>query len=132
MDAGLVHRATDREPPLPRRDALQGGAVAQVLDDAQVRVDRHFLRQVAEVLPHGEAVLADVVAGDLGLSGTMATRVGGSSDLYETSNRQPRHSVNFLPVGFGEMPRLFRRRFGTPWILRAARIRVLGRTIGSQ
>jgi isoamylase len=34
--------------------------------------------------------------GDLGLSGTIATRLSGSSDLYEQSGRRPRHSVNFL------------------------------------
>lgn len=34
--------------------------------------------------------------GDLGMAGVMATRLCGSSDLYESSGRLPRHSVNFI------------------------------------
>src|SRR5262249_56910321 len=34
--------------------------------------------------------------GDPGLTGALATRLCGSSDLYEKSGRLPRHSVNFV------------------------------------
>jgi glycogen operon protein len=34
--------------------------------------------------------------GEAGFAGTVATRVCGSSDLYEWSGRLPRHSVNFV------------------------------------
>ncbi len=34
--------------------------------------------------------------GDLGMTGPMATRLAGSSDLYQTSGRQPYHSINFV------------------------------------
>jgi isoamylase len=34
--------------------------------------------------------------GEPGMAGALATRLCGSSDLYETSGRQPHHSVNFL------------------------------------
>jgi glycogen operon protein len=34
--------------------------------------------------------------GEPGLTGTLATRICGSADLYEESGRQPRHSVNFV------------------------------------
>jgi glycogen operon protein len=34
--------------------------------------------------------------GDLGMAGAMATRLCGSSDLYEGSGRFPRHSINFI------------------------------------
>ncbi len=34
--------------------------------------------------------------GDPGLTGALAMRLCGSSDLYETDGRHPRHSVNFL------------------------------------
>jgi glycogen operon protein len=34
--------------------------------------------------------------GDAGMLGHIATRLAGSSDLYETSGRQPFHSINFV------------------------------------
>ncbi|WP_391503323.1 glycogen debranching protein GlgX [Botrimarina mediterranea] len=34
--------------------------------------------------------------GDLGMTGPMATRLAGSSDLYQASGRQPYHSINFV------------------------------------
>ena len=34
--------------------------------------------------------------GDKGLVGAMATRLAGSSDLYEPSGRRPFHSINFI------------------------------------
>ncbi len=34
--------------------------------------------------------------GDPGMAGALATRLCGSSDLYETTGRRPHHSVNFL------------------------------------
>ena len=34
--------------------------------------------------------------GDEGFSGAIASRLGGSSDLYQSSGRLPRHSVNFI------------------------------------
>jgi glycogen operon protein len=34
--------------------------------------------------------------GDMGMSGALATRLCGSSDLYESSGRAPRHSINFV------------------------------------
>jgi glycogen operon protein len=34
--------------------------------------------------------------GELGMTGALATRVCGSSDLYEASGRAPHHSVNFV------------------------------------
>ena len=34
--------------------------------------------------------------GDTGLVGALASRIGGSSDLYQYSGRLPRHSVNFI------------------------------------
>ena len=34
--------------------------------------------------------------GDLGMTGPMATRLAGSSDLYQASGRQPWHSINFV------------------------------------
>lgn len=34
--------------------------------------------------------------GDLGFAGPIATRLCGSSDLYESSGRQPQHSINFI------------------------------------
>jgi glycogen operon protein len=34
--------------------------------------------------------------GDLGLVGPMATRLSGSSDLYQSSGRHPYHSINFV------------------------------------
>ncbi len=34
--------------------------------------------------------------GDQGLSGAVATRLAGSSDLYQTSGRRPYHSINFV------------------------------------
>jgi glycogen operon protein len=34
--------------------------------------------------------------GDLGMTGEFATRLCGSSDLYETEGRRPAHSVNFV------------------------------------
>ncbi|MCH2114514.1 MAG: glycogen debranching protein GlgX [Pirellulales bacterium] len=34
--------------------------------------------------------------GDQGLTGAMATRLSGSSDLYEPSGRRPYHSINFV------------------------------------
>jgi glycogen operon protein len=34
--------------------------------------------------------------GDLGMAGLMATRIAGSSDLYERDGRLPRHSINFI------------------------------------
>src|SRR5262249_41507629 len=34
--------------------------------------------------------------GEPGLAGALATRLGGSSDLYEASGRQPWHSLNFV------------------------------------
>jgi isoamylase len=34
--------------------------------------------------------------GDFGLTGPMATRLAGSSDLYQTSGRNPYHSINFI------------------------------------
>jgi isoamylase len=34
--------------------------------------------------------------GDLGMAGTLATRLCGSADLYERDGRLPRHSINFL------------------------------------
>ncbi|WP_231930793.1 glycogen debranching protein GlgX [Botrimarina hoheduenensis] len=34
--------------------------------------------------------------GDLGMTGPMATRLAGSSDLYQSSGRQPYHSINFI------------------------------------
>jgi glycogen operon protein len=34
--------------------------------------------------------------GDPGMAGALASRLCGSSDLYEASGRQPRHSVNFV------------------------------------
>src|SRR5437762_6199295 len=34
--------------------------------------------------------------GDPGFAGELATRLCGSSDLYESSGRRPRHSVNFV------------------------------------
>ncbi|MFO0824883.1 MAG: alpha-amylase family glycosyl hydrolase [Gemmataceae bacterium] len=34
--------------------------------------------------------------GDNGLVGALASRIGGSSDLYQRSGRLPRHSVNFV------------------------------------
>ncbi len=34
--------------------------------------------------------------GDFGMTGPMATRLSGSSDLYQTSGRNPYHSINFV------------------------------------
>jgi glycogen operon protein len=34
--------------------------------------------------------------GDYGITGAMATRISGSSDLYESSGRRPYHSINFV------------------------------------
>ncbi len=34
--------------------------------------------------------------GDLGMTGPMATRLAGSSDLYQSSGRNPYHSINFV------------------------------------
>ena len=34
--------------------------------------------------------------GDLGVTGSMATRLSGSSDLYQHSGRNPYHSINFV------------------------------------
>ncbi|HPZ10124.1 MAG TPA: glycogen debranching protein GlgX [Candidatus Eremiobacteraeota bacterium] len=34
--------------------------------------------------------------GDSGLAGTMATRISGSSDLYQRGGRTPNHSINFI------------------------------------
>ena len=34
--------------------------------------------------------------GDLGMSGALATRICGSSDLYQHSGRNPNHSLNFI------------------------------------
>jgi glycogen operon protein len=34
--------------------------------------------------------------GDFGLTGPMATRLAGSSDLYQPSGRRPYHSINFI------------------------------------
>jgi glycogen operon protein len=34
--------------------------------------------------------------GDAGMRGVLATRLAGSSDLYENSGRQPYHSINFV------------------------------------
>jgi glycogen operon protein len=34
--------------------------------------------------------------GDFGLTGPMATRLAGSSDLYQPSGRRPYHSINFV------------------------------------
>nr|WP_231993628.1 glycogen debranching protein GlgX [Pseudobythopirellula maris] len=34
--------------------------------------------------------------GDLGMTGPMATRLAGSSDLYQSSGRKPYHSINFI------------------------------------
>ena len=34
--------------------------------------------------------------GDLGVAGAMATRLAGSSDLYQPSGRHPYHSINFV------------------------------------
>jgi glycogen operon protein len=34
--------------------------------------------------------------GDTGMSGALATRLCGSSDLYETAGRKPGHSLNFI------------------------------------
>ncbi len=34
--------------------------------------------------------------GDLGMAGALATRLTGSADLYESSGRLPRHSINFI------------------------------------
>jgi isoamylase len=34
--------------------------------------------------------------GDLGMTGPMATRLSGSSDLYQPSGRKPYHSINFI------------------------------------
>ncbi|MEM9660418.1 MAG: glycogen debranching enzyme, partial [Planctomycetota bacterium] len=34
--------------------------------------------------------------GDLGMTGAMATRLTGSSDLYQSSGRKPYHSINFI------------------------------------
>jgi glycogen operon protein len=34
--------------------------------------------------------------GDFGLTGPMATRIAGSSDLYQPSGRRPYHSINFV------------------------------------
>src|SRR5213078_4817618 len=34
--------------------------------------------------------------GDPGMAGALATRLCGSADLYEETERQPRHSVNFI------------------------------------
>jgi glycogen operon protein len=34
--------------------------------------------------------------GDLNMSGALATRMCGSADLYESSGRKPRHSLNFV------------------------------------
>lgn len=34
--------------------------------------------------------------GDLGMTGPMATRLSGSSDLYQSSGRNPYHSINFV------------------------------------
>jgi glycogen operon protein len=34
--------------------------------------------------------------GDLGLTGPLATRISGSSDLYQKSGRHPYHSINFV------------------------------------
>jgi glycogen operon protein len=39
--------------------------------------------------------------GEPGMSGALATRVSGSADLYESSGRQPRHSVNFITAHDG-------------------------------
>ena len=39
--------------------------------------------------------------GDLGMTGALATRICGSSDLYQWSGRLPRHSVNFLTAHDG-------------------------------
>ncbi len=34
--------------------------------------------------------------GDMGMTGPMATRLAGSSDLYQSSGRNPYHSINFV------------------------------------
>jgi glycogen operon protein len=34
--------------------------------------------------------------GDVGMTGALATRVAGSSDLYQAGGRQPYHSINFI------------------------------------
>ncbi|NIP85677.1 MAG: glycogen debranching enzyme, partial [Planctomycetales bacterium] len=34
--------------------------------------------------------------GDEGCRGKLATRLAGSSDLYEAGGRQPYHSINFI------------------------------------
>ena len=34
--------------------------------------------------------------GDCGMTGPMATRLAGSSDLYQPSGRRPYHSINFI------------------------------------
>ena len=34
--------------------------------------------------------------GDMGMTGPMATRLSGSSDLYQPGGRQPYHSINFI------------------------------------
>lgn len=36
------------------------------------------------------------IKGDLGMKGTFATRVSGSSDLYQVNKRKPCHSINFV------------------------------------
>jgi glycogen operon protein len=41
------------------------------------------------------------IKGDNGLTGELATRICGSSDLYHTSGRKPYHSINFITAHDG-------------------------------
>src|SRR5690606_18434859 len=63
-DVGCLEARVDLALALRARDPLETRPIAQVLDHAHVGIEGHALREIADLAPHGERVLADVVPRD--------------------------------------------------------------------
>ena len=77
-----ARRYEDHRRSVGRRRRVPGRLVRQ---PALGRVERPLPRRHSPLLE-----------GDWGMTGPMATRLSGSSDLYQPSGRRPYHSINFI------------------------------------
>src|SRR5262249_22621837 len=80
-DATAVQAGVDTALALLALDALEGGAVGEVLLDAHFGIQRHALRQVTDVLAHLHRLVQDVVSGDDGAAG--GRREVGGEDAHD-------------------------------------------------
>ena len=72
-------RLVDARPALAARHALERGAIAEVLVDAQLGIERHRLGQVAEASARGQRIGGDVDAADADAAGARRKVAGADA-----------------------------------------------------